>query len=103
MLIEVGADVTAETKDGETPLHQALILPYRIKVSSPQKYAEVARKILDHNPDTTANNKNGSTPFDLAWRGRLSEVMRAPLQHNTKPGADGNTMYGSSVGAARNG
>src|SRR5258708_20651531 len=95
MLIERGADVTAETKNGEPPLHQALILPYLMKVS-PQKYAEVVRKILDYNPDTTTHAKNGSTPFELALRPRLPEVSPALLQHTSIPASAENMTFGST-------
>jgi ankyrin repeat protein len=60
MLIERGADVTAQDEDGDTPLHQAST-PYWSKPS--QKYAEIARMLLDHGADVNAQNKRGWNPL----------------------------------------
>jgi ankyrin repeat protein len=78
MLIEHGADVTAQTKNGETPLHRASSL-------------EVVRMLIEHGADVTARNKDDQTP--LHWT--LSpEVARTLIEHGADVAAqtkNGNT------------
>jgi ankyrin repeat protein len=74
MLIERGADVTAQNDDGETPLHLASAPTFRAQTFS-QKYADVAHILLEHGADANARNKNGLTPFFLALQGGLAEVI----------------------------
>jgi ankyrin repeat protein len=50
MLIERGADVTAQNKDGQTPLHLA----------SQMGQVDVARMLIERGADVTAQNNDGS-------------------------------------------
>ena len=85
MLIAHGADVTAQNKDGETPLHLALTpspsyqdpVPYipLFPSSHSQKLTqrdlgdvtdvEVVRMLIDRGADVTAKNKDRNTPLHL--------------------------------------
>jgi ankyrin repeat protein len=65
MLIERGADPTAQDNKGETPLHVVSNPPLWPQVS-PHKYAEVAHMLLEHGADVNARNIYGLTPFFLA-------------------------------------
>jgi ankyrin repeat protein len=56
MLIERGADVTAQNNDGETPLHLAL----------QRGQVDVARMLIERGADVTAQNNDGETPLHLA-------------------------------------
>jgi ankyrin repeat protein len=55
MLIDRGADVTAQNRDGQTPLHLASAPSSRARIS-PQKYAEVAHMLLEHGADSGAHD-----------------------------------------------
>jgi len=48
-LVELGADVTAQDKDGSTPLHQA----------SNSGEVDLARFLVEHGADATALTKQG--------------------------------------------
>jgi ankyrin repeat protein len=90
MLIESGADVAAQNKDGETPLHRASRPDlYDFQV---QGLAEVSRMLLAQGADVNARNKDGLTPFCLASQCAHARDRRARvlLQH----GAD----FGDGVG-----
>ena len=63
MLIHRGADVTAQNKDGETPLHLALYWGN----------AGVARMLVEHGVGVTAQNKEG-----VARMGGLLEPLPPP-------------------------
>ncbi|KAN0123104.1 Ankyrin repeat-containing domain protein [Russula decolorans] len=89
MLIERGADVTAQNNDGETPLHLASAPSSRARFS-PQKYAEVVHMLLEHGADVNARNKNGFTPFVLALQVGLAEIIHVLVQHGADPGAHDN-------------
>jgi ankyrin repeat protein len=58
MLLEHGADVMAQNKDGETPLHLA----------SREDKGEVIHMLLEHGAHVMAQNKDGDTPLHLASR-----------------------------------
>jgi hypothetical protein len=73
MLIERGADVMAQNKDGETPLHLAL----------QRGQLEVACMLIDRvfqGADLTARNKDGETPLHLASQGGQVEVVRMLIE-----------------------
>jgi ankyrin repeat protein len=54
---------------------------------SPQRYAEVARILLEHGADGTAQDKNGCSPLDLASGDeRLAELAQVLLEHRADPG-----------------
>ena len=63
LLIEHGADTTAQSKDGTTPLHRA----------SKRGHVDVARLLIEHGADATAQSNDGTTPLhhasklDVAW------------------------------------
>jgi ankyrin repeat protein len=81
LLLEHGADATAQTKDGSRPLHAAV-----------QKgYEDCARLLLEHGADVTAQTKNGSTPLHQA---RYVEIARLLLEHGAD--ATAQTKYGST-------
>jgi ankyrin repeat protein len=87
ILIECGADVTAQNKNGETPLHLVSAPSSRV---SPRKCAEIARLLLERGADVNARNKNGLTPFALASERGLSTIMDVLVQHGANSGAHDN-------------
>jgi len=56
LLLEAGADIQAQDKNGATPLHRAVRT----------RCAEAVKYLLDAGADTTVRNKPGSTAFHLA-------------------------------------
>ena len=56
LLLEAGADVHAQDKNGATPLHRAVRT----------RCAAAVKCLLDAGGDATIQNKPGSTPFHLA-------------------------------------
>jgi Ankyrin repeats (3 copies)/Ankyrin repeat len=71
LLLEHGADFTAQTKGGLTPLH----------LVSQLKYDGVTRELLELGTDTTAQTKDGSTPLHLASQQDHDGVTRLLLEH----------------------
>ncbi|KAH9016187.1 ankyrin repeat-containing domain protein [Lactarius pseudohatsudake] len=67
-LLERGADVNAQTKDHETPLHLASRL----------RLHEMARFLLKHGADVNAKNCEGKSPLELA-SGRKGKAMKRLL------------------------
>ena len=65
MLIVCGADVTAQNKNKESPLHLASTRSHWIP-TPPRQYAELALILLEHGADVTVEDKYRWTPFDLA-------------------------------------
>ena len=57
MLIEHGADVSAQDKHSQTPLH----LASRVVL-------EGARMLIEHGASASAQNKDGQTPLHLEFR-----------------------------------
>jgi ankyrin repeat protein len=92
MLVKHGADVKAQNKGGSTPLHLVSTESYSTR-RSPQRYAEVARILLDHGTDMmTVQDKAGMTPFYLASSGwGVAEVAQVLLRHRVGPGIHENT------------
>jgi ankyrin repeat protein len=71
ILIECGADVTAENEDGETPLYLA----------SQEGHVEIARMLIEHGASVMAQNEDGNTPLHLAsFLGRM-EIARMLIEH----------------------
>jgi ankyrin repeat protein len=88
MLIERGADVSAQDKDRKTSLHLASTYSYR---AIPRQLAEVARILLEHGANVTAQDNDGLTPLDLASQDeRLAEVVHVLIQHGAGPGTQWN-------------
>jgi ankyrin repeat protein len=56
MLIEHGANVSTQNKDGQTLLHLA----------SKRRKLEVTRMLIEHGTGVSAQNKDGQTPLDVA-------------------------------------
>lgn len=88
LLLEAGADVHAQDKNGATPLHRAVRT----------RCAAAAKALLDAGADATIRNKPGSTPFHLAVQntGRggsgavkamvaQREIIQAFLAHGISP------------------
>jgi len=85
MLIERGADLSAQNKDMKTPLHLVSTHSYW---ATPQQFAEVARMLLEHGANVTTRDNDGWTPLDLASQDkRLVEVAHVLVRHNAGPGA----------------
>jgi ankyrin repeat protein len=76
LLIEHGADVTAQSKDGTTSLHWA----------SFTGDVDLARFLIEHGADVEAESENG-TPLYWAYKwghvdlARLLISLRAAMQH----------------------
>jgi len=71
ILIEHGADTTAQTKDGSTPLHLASL----------SGHIGLAQFLVKCGADTKAQDKNGSTPLNLASERGHTELARFLIQH----------------------
>jgi hypothetical protein len=89
MLIEHGADVMAQNKDGGTPLHLA----------SKCGQAEIVRMLIARGADVNAQNKDELTPFCLASQGGHREVTDVLLEHgaDTQVGRELPTLESSPV------
>ena len=58
LLLDAGAEMNAQDKNGATPLHQAVRT----------RCAAAVQCLLERGADRTVKNKSGSVPFDLAVR-----------------------------------
>jgi ankyrin repeat protein len=86
MLIERGADVSSQDKDGQTPLHIVFLVnwnPYIGTSSQP----EVARMLIERGADVSVQDKDGRTPMHLASQAGLLEVIPMHLVHGADPSA----------------
>ena len=62
MLVERGADVSAQTTDGRTPLHQASL----------SGSVDMARMLVERGADVSAQTTDGRTPLhDASWSGSV--------------------------------
>ena len=88
LLLEAGADMHGQDKNGATPLHRAVRT----------RCAAAVRCLLKAGADARTHNKPGSTPFHLAVqntgrggsgqeiaRSAQGEIIRAFLKHGLKP------------------
>lgn len=65
ILLDIGASVTAQTEDGNTPLHYALTYP-ATDYSSAGTHSELTIKLVDLGASPNTLNKLGVTPLYLA-------------------------------------
>jgi cytohesin len=72
LLVEHGADVRAQNKEGSTPLHLA----------SRHGSVGVARFLLEHGADVTTEDNEGLTPLHLASREGYMDVERLIVDHS---------------------
>ncbi len=84
MLIERGADVSAQGKYGNTPLH--LALEYR--------HVEVAQMLIECGADLSAQGKYGNTPLHLALKYGHVEVAQMLIERGADLSAQG--QYGDT-------
>jgi len=86
LLVEHGADTTAQDQDGWTPLHFALR----------NGHVEIVRFLVERGADPTARNKAGFTPLDLASvRGHV-EIVQFLLENGKDPVAQHKNLKGST-------
>ncbi len=92
LLLDHGADATAQRRDGVTPLHLA--------VSKPRN---VAQLLLDRGADVNAQSRGGSTPLHwVATSGSHGDVAALLLGHGADVNANdsnGNTPLHNAFGA----
>jgi ankyrin repeat protein len=74
VLVEHGADVTAQDEDGLTPLHQLS--------RSPPGKVDVARFLVEHGADVTAQDNHGSTALHQAVRNGSVDLARLLIEHS---------------------
>ena len=82
LLIQHGADLAAQAKDGWTPLHWA----------SEEGHVEVVRLLIEHGADLAAQGEDGSTPLHWASERGHVEVVQL-LEHEAKAAAITETSY----------
>jgi ankyrin repeat protein len=73
-LLECGADVNAQNKDHETPLH--LTVRHRLP--------EMAQFLLEHGADVNAKNSRGKSPLQFASGRKRREMKRMLLEYSSK-------------------
>ena len=78
LLLEHGADATAQDNNGWTPLHW----------TSHHGHEDTACLLLEHGADATAQDNNGWTPLHLASQNGHEDIALALLEH----GADANAQ-----------
>ncbi|KAF8418311.1 ankyrin repeat-containing domain protein [Tirmania nivea] len=77
LLIEGGANVSAATQDGSTPLHNASRNGYQTPLhnASLRGHQELAKLLIDRGANVSAGANDGTTPLhDVAGNGRLEVV-----------------------------
>ncbi len=79
MLVERGVDVSAQNKDGQTPLHLVFqwecLFSIRPGMSS---HPEIAHILIKHGADVSAQDKDGQTPLYLA--SKAAELARVIVE-----------------------
>jgi ankyrin repeat protein len=70
MLIERGADVTAQNRDGQTPLHLA----------SRMGQVDVVRMLIERGADPDSPEQDGETPLHLAFQSGQVDVARMLIE-----------------------
>ena len=83
MLIERGADVTAQNNDGWAPLHLALVAGE----------VEVARMIIERGADVTAQDNDGWAPLHLALQIEDVEATRMLIERDANVAAQNNNGW----------
>src|SRR6266852_5059875 len=84
MLIERGADVSAQNGNGNTPLHRASLCGHM----------DVARMLIERGADVSAQGKYGNTPLHLALEYRHVEVAQMLIERGADLSAQG--QYGDT-------
>jgi len=81
ILIERGAGVSTQNKDGKTPLHMASFGEKRdILFDTSACHPEVARMLIERGVDVSAQDKDGQTPLHLASKVEGPEVARMLIE-----------------------
>ncbi|KAF8489917.1 hypothetical protein F5888DRAFT_1147957 [Russula emetica] len=71
LFLDRGADIDAQTNNGQTPLHFAVNLGC----------IEVVRVLLEHGANVGAEDEQGRTPFTLAKEYEYDKIMKLLLEH----------------------
>ena len=79
LLLEHGADVHAQKKDGDAALHLATV----------HRRDKVMRVLLEHGAHVNAHGKHNSTPLHRAARGCLARAAKLLLEHGADVNARG--------------
>ena len=69
--LAAGTDVNAETRDGETPLHQAAVRGHK----------EIAELLIAKGADVSAKAVTGDTPLDIAIKFNHTEITALLRKH----------------------
>jgi len=77
LLLEHGADPTAQDKNGKTPLHSASL----------NGHVEIVRFLVEHGADPTAQHKDGWTPLHFASQNGHVEIVWFLVEHGADPTA----------------
>ena len=99
MLVEHGADVTAQTKNGDTPLHLAMTSPRQLEEGN----VEVARMLIERGAGVAAQNKNGETPIHLASQYGQVQAVRILIERGADVAAQNKDGLTPLHLASRNG
>ena len=84
LLIEHGANVAAQDKDGTTPLHRA----------SEEGHVDLARLLIEHGADVAAQDKYGTAPLHQASEEGHVDLARLLIEHGAD--AQAQDKYGTT-------